>query len=137
MPSWKAIASSSKVPQEVGSATLMKNVPPRLPSGRAGSRTPWRRWCVACTAHGACGSVANQLGIASHARAIASSEAVTSSSPLREVQRGVGAHRGEDLLQVVGADDLGPEGAVLLGQLLDLRQPDVVDLLRADLSVVV
>ena len=32
MPSWKAIDSSSKVPHEDGSSTLMKKVPPRLPS---------------------------------------------------------------------------------------------------------
>ena len=36
---------------------------------------------VDCTAHGACGSVSNHSGIASHARAIADSDAVTSSSP--------------------------------------------------------
>ena len=32
MPSWKAIASISKVPHAVGSAMLTKKVPPRLPS---------------------------------------------------------------------------------------------------------
>ena len=36
MPSWKAIDWSSKVPHEVGSATLMKKVPPRLPSPAGG-----------------------------------------------------------------------------------------------------
>ena len=36
MPSWKAIASSSKVPHDAGSSTLMKNVPPRLPSPAGG-----------------------------------------------------------------------------------------------------
>ena len=36
MPSWKAIDSSSKVPHDVGSSTLMKNVPPRLPSAAGG-----------------------------------------------------------------------------------------------------
>ena len=46
-----------------------------------------------------------------------------------EVQLGVGPHRLEDLAEVVGADHLGPEAAVLVGQLGDLGKPDVVDLL--------
>ena len=45
------------------------------------------------------------------------------------VQRGVVAQRLEDLLDVVGADHLGPERAVLLLERRDLRQPDLVDLL--------
>jgi hypothetical protein len=45
------------------------------------------------------------------------------------VELGVVAHGLEDLLQVVGADDVGAERAVLVGELGDLRQPDLVDLL--------
>ena len=36
MPSWNAIASSSNVPHAVGSVTLTKKVPPRLPSDAGG-----------------------------------------------------------------------------------------------------
>jgi hypothetical protein len=36
MPSWKAIDSSSKIPHDVGSETLTKKVPPRLPSEAGG-----------------------------------------------------------------------------------------------------
>ncbi len=49
---------------------------------------------------------------------------------LGEVQRRVAAHRVEDRGEVVGADDLGAQRAVLVGELGDLRQPEVVDLLR-------
>src|SRR5207253_2136685 len=46
-----------------------------------------------------------------------------------EVQLRVGPHRLEDVPEVVGADDLRPERAVLVGELGDLGQPDLVDLL--------
>ena len=46
-----------------------------------------------------------------------------------EVQPGLAAHGLEDLRQVVGADDLGAEAAVLVRELLDLLEADVVDLL--------
>ena len=42
------------------------------------------------------------------------------------------AEAGEDLAQIRGAEHLGSELPVLLGQLLDLAQPHVVDLLRVE-----
>ncbi len=47
-----------------------------------------------------------------------------------DVERGVGAQRLEDLVQVVGADHGRPQGAVLRGQGLDLAHPGLVDVER-------
>ena len=83
------------------------------------------------TAHGACGSTSNQSVIAAQARAIAVSDAVTSSSPLVKCSAGSSRIRSKISRRsdVPSASDA--ERAVLRGQGLDLGQPDVVDLLGA------
>ena len=48
------------------------------------------------------------------------------------MQRGVVAHPVEDLVQVGRAERLGAEGAVLVGEGLNLRQADVMDLLSGE-----
>ena len=129
MPSWKAIDCSSKVPHDArvgdvdeegaaAAAVAGRREVERLGPGRRRlHRTRRLRQHLEPLRHGVPGALHGDLG--------GLDELVAGA----EVQLGIGAHRLEDLLQVVGADHLGSEAAVLVGELLDLRETDVVDLL--------
>ena len=118
MPSWKAIASSSKRPHDVGVVGVDEERAAAAAVGgrreverlRADRRCPRRRTAPAARPR-------TSRAIAASARASATLDCSTISSPCSKWSVGVGPHRLEDLLEVVGADDLGPERAVLVGQL--------------------
>ena len=131
MPSWKAIASSSKVPHDgrvgdvdeegaTAAAVAGRREVERLRAGHRRLHGARRlREHLEPLRHRGPGTRHRDLGGLDQLLAVL------------EVQLGVGAHRLEDLAEVVGADHLGAEAAVLVGQLGDLGEPDVVDLLGA------